>query len=206
MKNNQVKLVGIVAKELKELYSFDKEKFFGTTICVKRHSGTEDKLAVIIPSMIATGIEQGMTVEVTGSFRSRNVYDGNVRHKELYVFADSIEVVDDAASHMNEITLNGFVTNPPIYRETPLGREITDLCVAVNRDTTTKADYINCITWGRNARNARDLSVGTNLLLTGRIQSREYSKKLSEDKFETRTAYEVSIVSMAEIGGKNEKN
>ena len=92
----------------------------------------------------------------------------------------------------NKIFLDGYICKQPIYRETPLGREIADVLLAVNRPYG-KSDYIPCIAWGRNAIYASGLEVGTRLQIEGRIQSREYQKRISETESETRTAYEVSI-------------
>ena len=88
--------------------------------------------------------------------------------------------------------LNGYICKPPVYRTTPFGREITDILLAVNR-SYNKSDYIPIIAWGRNARFAKSLNVGDNVKLWGRIQSRNYQKRLSEDEVITKTAYEVSI-------------
>ena len=92
----------------------------------------------------------------------------------------------------NQIFLDGYICKEPVYRKTPLGREIADLLVAVNRPYG-KSDYIPCIAWGRNARYASGFGVGTRILIWGRVQSREYTKKVSETECEKRVAYEVSV-------------
>ena len=100
------------------------------------------------------------------------------------------EIEDDIKS--NQIYLDGYICKEPIYRKTPLGREIADLLVAVNR-SYGKSDYIPCICWGRNARFAGKFEVGTHIHLWGRIQSRTYQKRLDNDVVEKRTAYEISV-------------
>ena len=92
--------------------------------------------------------------------------------------------------------LSGYVCKPPVYRTTPFNREIADLLVAVNR-SYNKSDYIPCIAWGRNARYVKNLGVGERIALSGRIQSREYQKKLSETEVKVLTAYEVSVSKLA---------
>jgi single-stranded DNA-binding protein len=112
----------------------------------------------------------------------------------LSVFARELEVLPDAGEEnaSNEIFLDGYICKESVYRKTPLGREIADLLVAVNR-SYGKSDYIPCICWGRNARFAAGFTVGTHVQIWGRIQSRDYVKKISETEVEQRTAYEVSV-------------
>src|SRR5690606_22495334 len=112
----------------------------------------------------------------------------------LTVFArDIILLIDeDEIKEMlekpNEIFLDGYICKPPIYRTTPLGREITDLLIAVNR-AYNKSDYIPCIAWGRNARFCEKLLIGDHIKIWGRIQSRKYQKRYGNDKIETKVAY-----------------
>ena len=112
----------------------------------------------------------------------------------LSVFVRELSFVEEADDSIktNQIFLDGYICKPPVYRKTPLGREIADLLLAVNRPYG-KSDYIPCICWGRNARYASAFEVGGHVLLWGRIQSREYIKKLNENQTEKRTAYEVSV-------------
>ena len=95
----------------------------------------------------------------------------------------------------NEVVLNGYICKKPIYRQTPFGREIADILLAVNR-AYNKSDYIPCIAWGRNARFCQNLEIGTEIKVIGRVQSRTYEKKFEDGTSETRIAYEVSIGSM----------
>ena len=115
----------------------------------------------------------------------------------LTLFAREIFMGDDENATPNEIILTGFICKPPVYRHTPFGREIADILLAVNR-SYNKSDYIPCIAWGRNARFCKGLQVGSKITLTGRMQSREYRKKIDEDEYVTKTAYEVSVIKLEE--------
>ena len=129
---------------------------------------------------------------ITGQFRSYNNYTDNGIKLILTLFAKELEEADEDEELDNEVYLNGFICKPVVYRVTPFGREIADILLAVNR-AYNKSDYIPCIAWGRNARFAKNLVIGQNVRLWGRMQSREYQKKLSEDETVTKTAYEVSV-------------
>ena len=145
-------------------------------------------------------IHEGLEVTVNGQFRSYNNYSETGNRLILTVFARDIAKRADLSdeevnSNPNYIFLNGFLCKKPVYRSTPFGREITDLLIAVNR-AYNKSDYIPCIAWGRNARYSSSLNVGDNIKIWGRIQSREYQKKISEDESVTKTAYEISVSKM----------
>ena len=163
---------------------------------VQRLSDSTD----IIPLMVSErlmNIEQdfrGVKVMVTGQFRSYNRHEEKKNRLILSVFAREVELVEEIeeSAKSNQIYLDGFICKEPIYRKTPLGREIADLLIAVNRPYG-KSDYIPCICWGRNARFASSFEVGTRCAIWGRIQSREYMKKLSDEMAEKRVAYEVSV-------------
>ena len=154
----------------------------------------------IIPTMISERLMdtaqdfKGAMVMVTGQFRSYNRHEEKKNRLILSVFAREVELVEEVeeSAKSNQIYLDGFICKEPIYRKTPLGREIADLLIAVNRPYG-KSDYIPCICWGRNARFASSFTVGTRCEIWGRIQSREYIKKLSEEDAEKRVAYEVSV-------------
>ena len=134
----------------------------------------------------------------SGQFRSYNRHEETKNRLVLSVFvreltiSDSRNEEDYAANKPNQIFLDGFICKPPVYRKTPLGREIADVLLAVNRPYG-KSDYIPCICWGRNARYAESFNVGGHVQIWGRIQSREYQKKISDDEVEKRIAYEVSV-------------
>ncbi len=135
-----------------------------------------------------------MYIMVNGQFRSYNRHEERKNKLVLSVFAREIEFVDEIgeSTKSNQIYLDGYICKEPVYRKTPLGREIADLLLAVNRPYG-KSDYIPCICWGRNARFASNFEVGARCAVWGRIQSREYMKKLSDEQLEKRVAYEVSV-------------
>ena len=133
-------------------------------------------------------------IDETGQFRSFNRHEEHKNRLVLSVFAREFELVEqfEEENAANQIFLDGFICKESVYRKTPLGREIADLLVAVNR-SYGKSDYIPCICWGRNARFASGFEVGSHVQIWGRIQSREYVKKVSETQVEQRVAYEVSV-------------
>ena len=136
----------------------------------------------------------GEYIRIGGQFRSYNRHEEKKNRLVLSVFAREVEFLDEEVENAktNQIFLDGYICKPPVYRKTPLGREIADLLIAVNRPYG-KSDYIPCICWGRNARFASGFEVGGHAQIWGRIQSREYMKKLSETESERRIAYEVSV-------------
>ncbi len=156
--------------------------------------------ADIIPLMISErlidveGDYSGLTVEAIGQFRSYNRHEGTKNRLVLSVFVREVHFIEEFTDYTktNQIFLDGYICKAPIYRKTPLGREIADLLLAVNRPYG-KSDYIPCIAWGRNARYASGFTVGTRVKVWGRVQSREYTKKLTETECEKRVAYEVSV-------------
>ena len=136
----------------------------------------------------------GEYIEIQGQFRSYNRHEEKHNRLVLSVFARELRFIEEDEEFLptNQIFLDGFICKPPVYRKTPLGREIADVLLAVNRPYG-KSDYIPCICWGRNARYASAFMVGGHVLLWGRIQSREYMKRISETESEKRVAYEVSV-------------
>ena len=154
----------------------------------------------IIPVMVSERLldvnadYKGLLISVSGQFRSYNRHEERKNRLVLSVFAREIEFVDEIeeSARTNQIFLDGYICKEPIYRKTPLGREIADLLLAVNRPYG-KSDYIPCICWGRNARYASNFRVGERCAIWGRIQSREYMKKLDEENVERRVAFEVSV-------------
>ncbi len=171
------------------------EDYFRFPLQVERLSGTEDVLPVLASRSL---LEQmpvlaGERVEVEGEIRSFNNRSGVGAKLVLTVFARCLRAAGSDEDR-NEVMLCGVVCKPPIYRHTPMGREITDLTLAVNR-RYGRSDYLPCITWGGLARLAGELQVGDRLQLRGRFQSRNYTKVL-EDQVVTRTAYEVSAMAL----------
>ena len=165
-------------------------------VSVKRLSNSRDLIPVMISERLidVTQDYTGEFLMVTGQFRSYNRHEEQKNRLVLSVFAREAEFIDEEpdGAKTNTILLDGYICKLPVYRKTPLGREIADLLLAVNRPYG-KSDYIPCICWGRNARFASTFQVGEHVQLIGRIQSREYMKKLSETETEKRTAYEVSV-------------
>lgn len=192
--NNAVVLAGEVAGT--PLYSHE---VYGEGFCVfdmniPRESGNIDTVPVMVSERMCNieDIKVGKLYEVVGQFRSYNRHEEKKNRLILSVFAVELNPVTEGEFiGENHIDLDGYVCKEPVYRKTPLGREIADLLIAVNR-AYGKSDYIPCITWGRNARFASTLEVGQRVQLQGRIQSREYVKKISEDNSERHTAYELS--------------
>jgi single-stranded DNA-binding protein len=197
VQNNSVTLIGEIVSSFIFSHEVYGEGFYTITLAVKRLSKEIDLLPVLVSDRLldVTKNYSGHIVEVSGQYRSCNILKGNRNGLALHVFAREItffwpDVID--ARKSNIIMLKGFVCKQPKYRKTPLGREITDLLIAVNRPYG-KSDYIPCITWGRDARYAAGFEVGAAIEITGRIQSREYQKRLNDYTVETRIAYEVSI-------------
>ena len=194
--NNQVSVAGEVVSNFEFSHEVFGEGFYSIQIRVGRLSDSYD----IIPLMISERLMDvkkdymGQYIEVLGQFRSYNRHEATRNRLVLSVFAREVNLCQEEDSDVkpNHIYLDGYICKAPIYRKTPLGREIADLLVAVNRPYG-KSDYIPCICWGRNARFASGFEVGGRTQVWGRIQSREYMKKLDEVESEKRVAYEVSV-------------
>ncbi len=192
LENNKVYLSGVVATLPEFSHEVMGEGFYDFTIDVNRLSGQCDKIPLTISERLMgdTPLGIGDGIGVYGQLRSYNKVVGERSKLVLKVFVRELGIGDD--QNPNYIEIEGFVCKPTVYRTTPFGREICDVLVAVNR-AYNKSDYIPCIAWGRNARFAETFNVGDKILITGRIQSREYQKGLVDGSYESRTAYEVSI-------------
>ena len=198
--NNHLVLRGKIVSDKSYSHEIYGEKFYVFNLEVIRLSSTVDIIPITISERLLTGLdlEIGKKVVVEGQFRSYNNYENERNRLILTVFAKEISEVegeDDKEEVTNEVTLVGYVCKKPIYRQTPFGREIADVLLAVNR-AYNKSDYIPSIAWGRNARFCQNMEVGTEVKITGRVQSRTYEKKYEDGTTETRVAYEVSIASM----------
>lgn len=193
MNNNKVYLRGKVVSEAVFSHEVFGEEFFEFDLEVPRLSESFDTIPITISSRLIKDekIKVGSNIAVNGQFRSYNKQIENRSKLVLTVFAREILDIDENANP-NVIELNGFVCKQPVFRTTPFKREICDVLIAVNR-AYNKSDYLPCIAWGRNARFVKDLAVGENVNLVGRIQSRNYQKKISDDLVENRVAYEISI-------------
>ena len=196
IENNQVIMAGEIVSEFVFSHEVFGEGFYMLEISVRRLSNSYDVIPLMISERLidVTRDYRGETIAVSGQFRSYNRHEEKKNRLVLSVFVRELEFAEEEpeSSRTNQIFLEGYICKMPVYRKTPLGREIADLLVAVNRPYG-KSDYIPCICWGRNARYAGGFEVGAHCAVWGRIQSREYMKKLSEDQLEKRIAYEVSV-------------
>lgn len=190
--NNRVVVEGIVEDDCQFSHEKFGEKFYTFSIGCKRESGIVDHVPVMVSNRLfpVKEIKAGDQLSVEGQFRSFNEHNGIKNKLRVQVFATEIYGGEEIFNK-NEISLDGYLCKNPGYRKTPLGREIADLLLAVNR-SYSKSDYIPCICWSRNARHASGLPLGTHLKITGRVQSRDYIKRHSNGEEEERRAYEVS--------------
>ena len=196
IENNKVSVIGEVISGITFSHVVFGEGIYLVDLAVNRLREQTD----IIPLMISERLLDvtkdyvGCTMEAIGQFRSYNRHEGVKNRLVLSVFVREVQFLEEFTDYTktNQIFLDGYICKEPIYRKTPLGREIADLLVAVNRPYG-KSDYIPCIAWGRNARYASGFEVGVRVRVWGRVQSREYTKKLSETECEKRVAYEVSV-------------
>lgn len=191
--NNRVYVRGEIVSTARYSHEIYGEGFYEMDVMIKRLSGQADVLPITVSERLIQekDLQVGKTISAIGQFRSYNKLVDNKSKLMLTVFARDI-VENEENKNPNSITLSGYVCKEPVYRTTPFNREIADVLLAVNR-AYNKSDYIPCIAWGRNARFVKNLQVGDFLTINGRIQSREYQKKFSEDDVRTMTAYEVSI-------------
>ena len=196
--NNVITLIGKIVSERRFSHEVYGEGFYTFDLEVPRLSDNSDIIPVTVSERILTDEYQiGTKVKIDGQFRSYNNYENEKNKLVLTVFVKDIQISEEEAEKVNpnEIILNGFICKKPIYRTTPFGREISDILLAVNR-AYNKSDYIPCIAWGRNARYCQNLTVGENIKIWGRIQSRQYEKKFEDGTSEMRRAYEVSVCKM----------
>ena len=196
IENNRVSIIGEVVSDFEFSHEVFGEGFYVLEVAVSRLSNQYDRIPLMVSERLVdvTRDYRGELVEVSGQFRSYNRHEGTKNRLVLSIFVRDWNLVDDDSEFgkTNQIYLEGFICKAPIYRKTPLGREIADLLVAVNRPYG-KSDYIPCIAWGRNARFASGFEVGGKIKIWGRVQSREYLKKIDENEGEKRIAYEVSV-------------
>lgn len=192
LENNQVTLVGEIKTEFVFSHEVYGEKFFRFELSMERFSGAKDVLPVVVSERLidVTQDYTGEMMEIQGQFRSFNKHEGEHSRLLLFVFAREVKIMEEDSLPVNQILLDGFTCKRPVYRTTPNGREIADVLLAVNRSYGI-SDYIPCICWGRDAKYMGGCGTGTHIILQGRIQSREYTKKVGTE-VEKRTAYEVS--------------
>ena len=212
LENNHLVLVGKVTSDKKFSHEIYGESFYIFDLEVARLSGNSDIIPITISEslILEKELEIGDKVAIEGQFRSYNSYENEKNRLILTVFAKDIKYLSEEDEEnssekvSNEVTLIGYICKKLIYRQTPFGREISDILLAVNR-AYNKSDYIPAIAWGRNARFCQNIEVGTKVKITGRVQSRNYEKKFEDGTTQTRTAYEVSISSL-EIVNEEEEN
>ena len=205
LENNYITLVGKVTGDKRLSHEIYGEKFYIFDLSIPRLSGNADIIPITVSERLISDdmLQNDKKLLIKGQFRSYNSFQNQKNKLILTVFAkDIIEVVENENEEENEIVkkdiitnevvLIGYICKTPIYRQTPFGREIADVLLAVNR-AYNKSDYIPCIAWGRNARFCQNLEVGSEVKIVGRVQSRTYEKKFEDGTSETRVAYEVSI-------------
>lgn len=194
IESNLVTLSGEVVSGFQYSHEAFGEQFYTVELQVRRLSDACDIIPLLISDRLVDVTKDyiGTFVTVTGQYRSYNRWEDGKSKLLLSTFVRDFNVVDAVEENKNCIELDGFICKEPIYRKTPLGREVADIIVAVNRPYG-KSDYIPCICWGRNARYASRMQVGDKIKVEGRIQSRMYQKRFSNTHMETRTAYEISV-------------
>ena len=217
LENNYLTLVGKVTGEKNFSHEIYGESFYVFNLEIPRLSGNSDIIPITVSERLIKEdtLTEGKKLLIKGQFRSYNSYENEKNRLILTVFAkDIVEVEENDEEEenemvrkdtiTNEVVLVGYICKKPIYRQTPFGREISDLLLAVNR-AYNKSDYIPCIAWGRNARFCQNLEVGTEVKVVGRVQSRNYEKKHEDGTVETRVAYEVSVGSLEVIEEKDDE-
>ena len=234
LENNYLTLVGKVASEKKFSHEIYGERFYSFDLCIPRLSGSADIIPVTASERLFTDemLQDGTKLLIKGQFRSYNSYENERNKLILTVFAKDIEKLEEKEENQevtetaensetiaeearekafrkdyitNEVVLVGYICKKPVYRQTPFGREIADILLAVNR-AYNKSDYIPSIAWGRNARFCQNLEVGTEVKIVGRVQSRNYEKKLEDGTILKKVAYEVSIGSLEVVKEAENKN
>lgn len=219
LENNYLTLVGKVTGEKKFSHEIYGESFYVFNLEIPRLSGNSDIIPITVSERLLQEetLQEGKKLLIKGQFRSYNSYENEKNRLILTVFAkDIVELEENEVEEeeneivkketiTNEVVLVGYICKKPIYRQTPFGREISDILLAVNR-AYNKSDYIPCIAWGRTARFCQNLEVGSQVKIVGRVQSRTYEKKHEDGSVETRIAYEVSIGSLEVIEEKSDSN
>ena len=205
IENNQVTIMGEVATPFTFSHEVFGEGFYMVSVNVRRLSNSMDRIPLMISERLIDVSRDytGEFIMASGQFRSYNRHEEHKNRLVLSLFVREVAFIEEELDGVksNQIFLDGYICKLPVYRKTPLGREIADLLLAVNRPYG-KSDYIPCICWGRNARFAASFEVGEHVQVIGRIQSREYIKKLSETEAEKRTAYEVSVSKLECLDGQ----
>lgn len=194
---NIAQLCGVIAAAPSFSHSGRGESFYTFPLEVARLSGATDRINIIAREELLNSIElkEAEKILVMGELRSFNNKSGEGAKLVITVFAKEISLCND--DDMNDVHLIGTLCKQPNLRMTPMGRDICDLMLAVNR-RYGRSDYLPCITWGLKAREAAEWDTGTVVSLDGRIQSRNYIKIIGGDPVE-KTAYEVSVTDISEF-------
>ena len=197
LEENRARLTGTILTELEFSHKTYGENFYLLTLGIVRKSGYEDRIPLMISERIIWNmdLQPGAVISVTGQIRTYNQQTDGKNHLIIVVFVKELDWAEEDAAMVNSIILEGYICKPPVRRTSPLGREICDIMLAVNR-MYNKSDYIPCIAWGRNAVYAGELGVGEKISMEGRLQSRQYKKYDEEGQLLEKTAYEVSIMRM----------
>ena len=198
--NNTISIWGKISSDFVFSHEVYGEGFYTFYVDVDRLSETYDSLPITISERLADkeSLPVGTLVHISGQVRSYNSFVAEAKKNRLVLttFTKDIRILteEEYLSHKNsnEVVLNGFICKPPVFRTTPFGREISDLLLAVNR-SYNKSDYVPCIAWGRNAKFVSGMAVGDNIKITGRMQSRNYQKKLEDGEVLEKVAYEISV-------------
>ena len=206
---NKIILSGEVVGAICYSHETRDEKFYIFYLSSERQSGTKDVVPCIVSEVFLSQIENNKQckIKVVGEVRTRNAHVSSGKTRlEIFVFVK--EILEYESEDENSVCIEGYICKPTSFRGTPLGREICDILVASNREHNNKSDYIPCIAWGRNAIRTSELNVGTRVKVLGRLQSREYSKRLGDETYEARTAYELSssMVSVVEESEESNEN
>ena len=186
---------------LHELPRFSHENhgksFFRFLLEVPRLSGAVDILPVIAEESVLSEIDPsgGGMITVVGQIRSHNSRVDGIRRLLIFVYAGA--VIAEDGEPINDVTICGPLCKEPVYRRTPLGREICDVMLAIPR-AFHRADYLPCILWGRTAQLISVCRTRDKICISGRLQSRTYIKQTAEGPIE-RTAYEISALSAEEV-------
>ena len=195
MKNNKATFSGEIISEFEYSHEVLGEKFYTSVLSVRRKSGVSDNIPFMVSERLVDVAElwTGQIVMLSGQIRSHNNRNGDKHKLVLFVFVREISLLYEHEKYdSNNVVIDGYICKEPIYRRTPLGREITDVIFAVNR-VYAKTDYVPSVFWGRSAKFIGCLDVGTRIKAAGRLQSREYIKKHDDGTEETKTAYEFSV-------------
>ncbi len=190
---NKVYLYGMVVSNPTPCDDYYGSDYCNIQISVRRLSSIIDTIPVTLHRDLVEqyNVKLGDNLAILGEFRSYNKIENNRSRLMLSVFVH--EITDEIdTTNPNIIELSGYICKLPVYRTTPFNREIADLLIACNRNSN-RSDYLPAIAWGRNARFAKNIMVGEQVHILGRIQSREYQKRLDNGEMQTRTEYEISI-------------